>query len=259
MSILSAEHFVAARAALGRRHAARRAERFGREVHGPDIDGGDMVVEFADPAAPPLALHLVYSDSRGQLSGRNITLRNLRAELDEVRVTAFCHMRRALRTFLGSRAVEVTDLATGEVHENGLAFFNTHPFLRGMRADDLASMSPVLLAIQECRDELILLSFLAASDGEVDDAELDAIVLHVLNAVPDEEVTEAEVRPRVRAFVPDEGAFTRALSRMSEGSGDAKRLMRSMRRVVDADGEVDPEEVAFVTEIESRLRQAGRL
>jgi hypothetical protein len=59
--------------------------------------------------------------------------------------------------------------------------------------------------------------------------------------------------------MPDEAAFAGALSRMCAGSGSPRRLMRTMRRVVDADGEVDAEEVAFVTEIEGHLRSAGRL
>jgi tellurite resistance protein len=31
-----------------------------------------------------------------------------------------------------------------------------------------------------------------------------------------------------------------------------------MRRVIDADGEVDPEEIAFAEEIQRRLSDAGR-
>jgi hypothetical protein len=32
-----------------------------------------------------------------------------------------------------------------------------------------------------------------------------------------------------------------------------------MRRVIDADGEVDAEEVAFASEVQGRLQAAGRL
>ena len=259
MSQLTIEHFVHARAVLARRNAGRQAARFERQVHGPNADASDMVQDFPDPTVPPLAIHMVYSDTHGKLSGRCITLRTLQEQVADVRVTGYCHMRNALRTFLASRAVEVTDLATGEVHQDGLAFFRSHPLLRPLTADALAIMSPALAAVQECRDEIILLSFLAASDGDFADSELDAIVTHVLNAVPDEGVTDHEVRAKVKAFVPDEGAFVRALRRLCDGTGEPRRLLRSMRRVVDADGEVDPEEVTFVTEIEAELRAAGRI
>jgi len=259
VSQFAIEDFVNARAVLARRNASRQAARFERKVHGPDLDASDMIQDFGDPTAPPLAIHMLYSDTHGNLSGRCVTLRSLQEQVADIRVTGYCHMRHALRTFLASRAVEVTDLATGEVHENGLAFFRSHPLLRHLTADALAAMSPAMAAVQECRDEIILLSFLAASDGDFADSELDAIVTHVLDAVPEEEVTEHEVRAKVKAFVPDEGAFAQALRRICGGSGEPRRLLRSMRRVVDADGEVDPEEVTFVTEIEAELRAAGRI
>jgi len=81
----------------------------------------------------------------------------------------------------------------------------SHSLLRHLTADTSAAMSPALAAVQEWRGEIIQLSFLAASDGDFADSELDAIVKHVLDAVPDEEVTEHEVRAKVKAFVPDEG------------------------------------------------------
>jgi len=259
MNTISTELFIKARAEMGRRQAVRRALRYGREIRGPESDAYEMMLEVDAPPSPPMAIHMVYQDSKAQLSHRTITLRRLTSEIDEVRVWAYCHMRNAMRSFLGSRAVEVTDLATGEVHEDGLGFFRSHPVVKHMTADDLAVMSPGLLAIQECRDEIILLSFLAASDGDFDEAETDAIVLHVMNAVPDPDVLEADVRARVRAFTPDEIAFDRALGRMCAGAGNAARLVRSMRKVIDADGEIDAEEVAFASEIEGRLRSAGRL
>jgi hypothetical protein len=193
MTISSADHFVAARAALGRRQAAVRAEHLGRQMHGPDVDDPGMVLAFAGPDTLPVTLHILYRDAGGRLSGRIITLRNVQGDANEIRVTAYCHMRGAVRTFLGSGAVEVTDLSTGEVHENSLAFFGAHPLLQSSDAD-FALKSPASLAVRQCRDELILLTFLAASDGEVDNDEVVAMVTHVLDAVPDEDVTEHDVR-----------------------------------------------------------------
>jgi hypothetical protein len=258
MTMLSLDHFVTARAALRRRISEARAERLGRPIRGSEFDDEGMLVEADDPPAPPMAFHLLYSDAKQQISGRCVTLRNLLHEIADVRLTAYCHMRHAMRTFVASRVVEATDLATGEVHEDGLAYFRTHPLLQHMTADDLAYRSSELLAVQACRDEIIILSFVGAADGDFDEAEQDEIVKHVLLSA-DEPLDEGEVRRRVASWIPDERAFDRALSRMCSGEGDAKALMRSMRRVVDADGEVDAEEVAFVSEIQDRLVAAGRL
>jgi tellurite resistance protein len=160
--------------------------------------------------------------------------------------------------FMASRVVEATDLATGEIHEDGLAFFREHPLLRMMSADEVMARSPENLILQECRDEIIILSFIGASDGDLDEDEQEQIVRHVMLR-SDEPLHESTIRRRVRAFVPDERAFDRALSRLCAGEGDPEALIRSMRRVVDADGEIDPEEVAFASEVQQRLRQAGRL
>jgi hypothetical protein len=258
MTDLSFDHFVTARAGFRRRLSEQRAERFGRPIKGQEFDDHGMLVEVDDPPAPPMAFHLVYQDAKNALSGRCVTLRNLLHEVTDVRLTAYCHMRSAMRMFMASRVVEATDLATGEVHDDGLGFFREHPMLRMMTVDDALSRSPELLALQECRDEIIILSFVGASDGEFDADEQDQIVRHVMLR-SDEPLDEAVVRRRVRNFVPDERAFDRALNRLCAGEGDPVALMRSMRRVIDADGEVDPEEIAFASEVQRRLYNAGRL
>lgn len=258
MSSLALDHFVTARAGFRRRLSQDRAARLGRPIKGDEFDDHGMLVEVDDPPAPPMAFHLVYQDAKNALSGRCVTLRNLLHEVTDVRLTAFCHMRSAMRTFMASRVVEATDLATGEVHDNGLSFFREHPLLRMMTADDAAEKSPELLALQDCRDEIIILSFVGASDGDFDEDEQEQIVRHVMLR-SDEALDEATIRRRVRAFVPDERAFDRALNRLCAGEGHPAALMRSMRRVIDADGEVDPEEVAFASEVQRRLEGAGRL
>lgn len=258
MTTLTIDHFITARAAFRRRLTDARAERLGRKISGAEFDDHGMSVKMEDPPAPPMAFHIVYTDTRQQLSGRCITLRNLLHEDAEVRLTAYCHMRGAMRMFLASRVAEATDLATGEVHEDALSYFREHPMLRHMTADDLAARSPELLAVQQCRDEIIILSFVGAADGEFDDDEQDEVVKHVLLSV-DEPLDEHEVRRRVQSWVPDERAFERALLRMCAGEGNPKALMRTMRKVIDADGEVDPEEVVFASEVQQRLQTAGRL
>lgn len=257
--MLNFDDFAAQRAVVGRGAIALRAERLGKMVGGHDSDDEHMALVDGDHSAPPLAFHIIYADTKQNLTGRCITLRNLQQELEEVRVTAYCHLRHALRSFIASRIVETTDLATGEVHEDGLAYFSTHPLLRHTTPDTLASRSGEILAVHECRDEIIILNFVGASDGHFDENELDEVVKHVLNRCPEEGFSEREIRRRIQSFVPDEFAFSRALGRLCHGSGDPKELMRSLRRLADADGELDPEEVAFTIEIENRLREAGRL
>jgi len=256
MTQLGLDHFVTARAGFRRRLTEQRAERLGRPITGHEFDDHGMHIDVEDPPTPPVAFHLIYSDAKSQLSGRCLTLWNAREEVADVRLTGLCHMRGLRRVFMASRIVEVTDLATGEVHDDALGFFRSHPLVRPITAERLADMSPELLALQECRDEIIVLSFVGAADGNFDDDEQDVIVRHVMDRA-DELLDEAVVRRGVQSWVPDERSFERALSRLCAGEGDAVALMRSMRKVIDADGEVDPEEVAFAEEVRTRFLQAG--
>lgn len=258
MTQLGLEHFVGARAGFHRRQTENRAARLGRQIGGQAYDDVDMDIPVDAPPSPPMAFHMVYSNAKQELTGRCVTLQRADMQIAEVKLWAYCYWRRAMKSFLASRIVELTDLATGEVHDDGLAYFQEHPLLRPLTADGLASMSPELMALQECRDEVIILSFVGASDGDFDENEQDEIVKHVMYRA-DEPISEAIIRQRVRNWVPDERAFEGALRRMMAGDGDATALMRSMRRVIDADGEVDPEEVAFAAEVQGRLTAAGRL
>lgn len=258
MTDLACEHFVTARAGFRRRLTDQRAERLGRMIGGHAFDDVDMDVPIHGPSCPPMAFHMVYSNARHELTGRCITLQRAAEQAADVKLWAYCYLRRGMKNFLASRVVELTDLSTGEVHDDGLGFFRDHPLLRPLTADTLASMSSELIALQDCRDEIIVLSFVGASDGEFDEAEQDEIVKHVMFR-SDEPLKESAIRSRVRNWVPDERAFEAAMRRLCSGEGDAKALMRSMRRVIDADGEVDLEEAAFANYVASALAAAGRL
>jgi hypothetical protein len=174
-----------------------------------------------------------------------------------VRVSAYCRARNAFRCFLASRIIEVTDLHTGEVFEDALAFFAAHATATGPSAD--LTLSLETLAMQECRDEVAILYVVAEADGDFATAERDVIVRHVMDRCPDEGMSEVEIRKRVNALHPTEHAYLSGLGRLCKGEGDPKALMRSLRKLVDADGELDPEEVTFATEIQQRLEAAGRL
>lgn len=259
MDTLTFEHFVTARAGLQRRAMDMRARRFGRKIEGRAFPDPDImaILPLNDPPAPPLAFHMIYR-AESRYTGRCVTLRRLREEITEVRLTGICHLRAATRMFLASRIEELTDLATGEVFDDALGYFRRHPLLDHMNASDAAALGPETLLLQDCRDEIVILSFVGAADGELDADEHEMIVRHVLMRA-DEPVSEGVIRRRLGNWIPDEFAFDRALARLCAGEGDARALMASMRRVIDADGEIDAEEVAFATEIERRLRAAGRL
>ena len=178
--MLTFDHFVTAKAGFRRRLSEDRAIRLGREIKGHEFDDHGMLIEVDGPPAPPMAFHLVYSDSRNQLTGRCVTLQSIKGEISDIRLWAYCYLRSQMRSFVASRVVEATDLSTGEVRDDALRFFQGHPLLAHLTADRLAAMSPELIALQECRDEIVVLSFVGAADGEFDEDEQDEILKHVM-------------------------------------------------------------------------------
>lgn len=63
------------------------------------------------------------------------------------------------------------------------------------------------------------------------------------------------LRQRLSLLTPDHASFFHCLSRIR--SEDSRLLRRSLRRIIDADGQLDPAELAFVDTIEASLRRDG--
>ena len=257
MSIL--DHFVQARSVLARATATSHAIALGRPISDVDTEDEETAEGGTGVETPPLVFHIIYQSAKGEQTARCITLQRIQQEIGEVRVVATCHTRNLRRDFLASRILQVTDLTTGEIHDDALTYFSHHPMLGMIRAEQLARRTAGSLAVQECRDEIVLLSFVAASDGLFHEDEMDAIVLHVMDRVPDPDVEERHVRAGIRSMIPNEIAFGQSLSRLCKGGGDARSLVRSLRKVVDADRIVASEEAVFVVEIEQELLAAGRI
>lgn len=102
--------------------------------------------------------------------------------------------------------------------------------------------------------KLEVLAIVAAADGLFDEGEQDRIVIHVFDRVPEIQLDEAILRHRLALHVPDVDAYENAMYRMSRfQSGDPVALLRSLRKLIDADGQVSVEETMFANEIQARL------
>ncbi len=250
--------FVGERAQASRRRMDQRSASLGRISAAGPGDFDDMlasVPEIEAGDAPALAFHFTYADARGAVSQRVVTLLKVVLEAEDLKIYAFCHARGAMRCFLASRLREVVDLSTGEVHADAGVFFSEHPMLSIAPRNGSAGA----VAVRECQDELMILLFVAACDAKVVEEEMDEVVLHVMNAFPDEDVLEDDVRISIANLVANEAALNKALRRLGSGKGNAKRLWRSVRKVVDADGVVHNNEVQFAGEVHRYLVEAGQL
>ena len=76
------------------------------------------------PAPAPAQFRIRYMDADGQRTRRNITIHPFSSTPRNF--SAYCHLRKATRTFLFDRIVEVIDLNTGEVLPHADFFRRVH-------------------------------------------------------------------------------------------------------------------------------------
>lgn len=250
---VSAAHFVSARQALAGASAWTKAEVLTgssrRRVvdHAPEL----LVDEVETQGSAALVYHLTYVDSEGNESIRVVTLRRIDPTREGLKLLCWCHAAEAPRQFRADRIREVFCLATGEVFSSPVTYFSDHPMLTSPK-------DPEAYALAVCRHEVNLLTIVAAADGVVHEDEQERILIHVFDRASHLELDEGRLRRRLSKIIPDVAAFEVALWRMSRfRDGDAVALLRSMRKLVDADGRIAPEEIAFVEEIGARLKGAA--
>lgn len=243
---ISAHDFVKVRAALVAEAAGLRAAARSRPVSVGE-DGAALLQASGPSEAPPLIYHLTYRDPDGEESRRVVTLQRLDPDRSGLKLICWCHAAGALRCFNLAGIVEVFDVVTGEVHDDALAFFSNHPLL-------IEPKDPVDYALRICRHEVNVLVTVGAADGRFDPDEQDRVILHVFDRMPDLAMDEEVLRDRLCRLAPDVGAFEAAMWQMSRfRRGDPVALLRSLRKLVDADGRITPEEAIFAEEVQARL------
>ncbi|WP_292087695.1 TerB family tellurite resistance protein [Brevundimonas sp.] len=250
---LSAAHFVKARQVLAGSSAWTRAAVLVGSSRKSIRDGdSSLIVGDADAGGDAaLIYHITYRDSEGHESIRIITLRRIDPTPSGYKLFCWCHAAEANRQFRVDRIREVFCIATGEVFSDPVTYFAEHPMLNSPK-------DPEGYALSVCRQEVNLLVILAAADGVVHEDEQERILIHVYDRLSHLELDEGKLRRRLSKIVPDTAAFEAAMWRMGRfRDGDAPALMRTMRKLIDADGHVAPEEIAFAEEISARLKAAS--
>ncbi len=192
----------------------------------------------------PLVFDMRYLNAKGETSDRRVRLSRILYQDTAVNFQAWCYMRNRYRTFKLGNVKEIIDVATGEIFDDPHAYFAECGVFEGQ--------SPEARALAVCKDDLAILSLMATCDGNVHPAEIDEIVKHVFSRA-DEELDEAKIRCVVSQIAPDRNAAQSALKKL-RGRDEAKRyVLRSMRRVMDADRLLNESEILLASEIISAL------
>ena len=221
-----------------------------------DADEGELDgLAIADCVGCTFAID--YVDSKGAESRRRITIRSVKrrtADPTDILIRAYCHERGAARAFLLSRIREVIDLATGEVIGDPRAYFMaiSVPGVGGPRDDTHQ-------ALERVRPDLQILVALARADGQFHPDEDQVILSYVASRCRDLNPDWAAVQRHIATLHPERDNYLEAVERFADADDDrVADLLRTVRRVAEADGVLDSEEFAFIAEIRDVFADAGR-
>lgn len=188
-----------------------------------------------------------YIDAEGDETQRRITVRNVTADGNYLYLGAYCHERHAPRIFRVDRIQELIAFDTGEVIERATDWVNS------ILADD-----PTGTAIMRARHGINILTTISRCDGVFHRNEKESVIEFVLDLADyDTSVDVGLVRNYVGAAYPDMKCFESSSRSAKRWSPEyLRRLVRSVRRVVDGDGTISPEEFDLVTKLEGLVGKA---
>jgi hypothetical protein len=213
-----------------------------------DMVDGSETIEALDELIG-LRVGLVYVDSAGTETEREVTIRALKNLPDGkgIGLRCMCHARQAPRLFFLNRVQSFYDVESGETFDDAASFLKA--FGSGHAESDRPA-DAVAAAIAVMKADLHVLIFLARCDGW-HDSELSIACNFVLDAPSTAvDINMAELERQVRMLDPDECVFRRALDEFARGPVEARRrLVRAIRRMVNADGVLSAEEGHFLEDI----------
>lgn len=173
-----------------------------------------------------------YVDAVGASSRRQITVVRLWEGLDDWTIEAWCHHRRASRSFLLSRIQTMYLPDTGEIIDSPIDYLLD------------VIHTPEDWALSRLDDEVAVLVYVARSDGRMEARERDVIVRYIQDHCGDDLSTDAAILEKaIRGYQVGSGSFYNALRKIRDENPDIRhRLAVGAHDVMTADGKTHAEE-----------------
>lgn len=200
------------------------------------------------------AVGIEYQDSAGALSRRIATVLRVKPGPEALLAVSWCYMRAAHRSFRVDRITALIDLQSGAIESERADIDGVFAILLQARLADGYEATRTI--IDEAGPAISILSYLSRCDGRVHPSEtqailsfLDATATHV--GLP----LNGDVARRIvgRMHVTTE-IFHRSLDRLTRlDQVTQQRLALAIRRLVDADGWLAPEETACLIELQGMI------
>ena len=232
---------------------------------GPAVDADELLGPVPDESVPPAwqaepisgqTMVIVYKDSRGAASQRQIVCKRLEGYSSSAQLVAWCDLRRQQRTFRVDRIVSATDLITGEVYEPGLVLLEAFTLDRQSTGRYRFGLPPKKFAAFNAA--LNIMAFVARCDGQWHPLEAGAIEDFVmacwlrLDFPGDLDLTA--VAAHVSRLAPDAETVWTAVECCAANPQLAALVIRHLGNLIDADGVHHPQEVWWATQLAETLK-----
>ena len=230
----------------------------------PEEDCPETVVPASDaPPARPAGsiagrtLVIVYSDSRGAVSERQIICHELGAKAGVLYLKGWCLLRQQLRSFRADRVRLVIDPVTGEIHDPGTSFIlafapdttTSSRFHYGLSPKEYGAFNAALN----------VLAFMARCDGEWHALEAEAIEAFATSYWMRAEIAAPldldEVNRHAARLAPDAEVFFTSLIACAAHPVLAPVIRRHVAAVIDADGLHHPLEAYWGRQVDEMLAE----
>lgn len=234
-----------------------------RPVVLPVADAAETVAEtvHAGPVTVIGALvEIEYSDTDGVPSERRIAIRKVQRRADgDGYVQAFCHERRAMRTFRISRIESLVDMETGEVFDDPLRFFAEELAVAELAPErpKAAQDDTTEAAIARYRPQMQILAGLAHCDGHFH-PEQKRLMVDFISDRAGLPLNRDRLTRYVGRLRGSQGTVADAIELLAEDSDEEiVALVEAFGPMIEADGVVHANELAFARAFVGSMREAG--
>ncbi|WP_292633438.1 WYL domain-containing protein [Novosphingobium sp. 28-62-57] len=231
---------------------------------GPDDDPADSIPSDDGSSVPTWraeaitghSMVILYSDSRGQQSERQVVCKRLDQFGDKAQLVAWCSLRNQPRAFRIDRILRAIDASTGEVWEPGHLLIEAFTIDRKSSGRYRFGLTPKKFA--DFNAALNIMAFVARCDGNWHALEASAIEDFItacwLRFEYPGDVNLKDVTAHVGRLSPDAEVLWTSVARCAENPALASLIVRHLSSVIDADGIHHPLEIYWGTEISKTLR-----
>lgn len=203
--------------------------------------GEEDIQETFDDETPALFFYIHYQNSKGQKSEKIIRLFKCYWERGDIYFRAKSLKENRVKTFIASRVLQLINPETGEIINDVPFYLQHHPLMDLTNKAELTEESKI---VADYRDEIYLLSLMAAVDNEIHALEYDYIINFIANCA-DQILDEHNIKRHFCLLEPNEYAIKAALDRIKAIPERHSEFLRAIRNLMLADGVLHESEVGF--------------